>query len=288
MQDLRGGKGKWGAMAEANVDNIRAQVGIIGGTGFYSLLTGEVSEAWIETPYGPPSDKVTVGKVGGRTVAFLPRHSKGHTIPPHKINYRANIWALKSLGVTDIIAPNACGSLQNHVKPGEFVICDQFVDRTSGRIDTFYDGPLVTHVSAAEPYCPILREHAIAVCRELAISHHEKGTVVVIQGPRFSTKAESRWFTAQGWEVINMTQYPECLLAREQEISYVNISLITDYDAGLVGDDPEAHPVNNQEVVRMFRANLDNLRRIVLRMVETLPDTSQSPARSCLALSRFV
>ncbi len=275
-------------MGEATLNNLRAQVGIIGGTGFYSLLTGEVHEVWIDTPYGTPSDKVTIGEVGGRTVAFLPRHSKGHTIPPHQINYRANIWALKSLGVTDIIAPNACGSLQNQVKPGEFVICDQFVDRTRGRIDTFYDGPIVTHVSAAEPYCPILREHAIHVCRELEIPHHERGTVVVIQGPRFSTKAESRWFTAQGWEVINMTQYPECMLAREQEISYVNISLITDYDAGLVADDMEAHPVNNQEVIRMFRANLNNLRRIVLLMVETLPDTSQSSARNCLAVSRFV
>lgn len=269
-------------------DLLRAQVGIIGGTGFYSLLTGEVREEWVETPYGMPSDKVTVGKVGERTVAFLPRHGKGHNLPPHRINYRANIWALKSLGVTDVIAPNACGSLQNHVKPGEFVICDQFVDRTSGRLDTFYDGPIVTHVSAADPYCPILRAHAVSVCKELNTPYHDGGTVVVIQGPRFSTKSESRWFTAQGWEVINMTQYPECILAREQEMSYVNISLITDYDAGLVADDPESHPVTNQEVVRMFRANLGTLKSIVLRMVETLPDTSSSPARNCLAASRFV
>jgi 5'-methylthioadenosine phosphorylase len=269
-------------------EGLRAQVGIIGGTGFYSLLTGEVREEWVETPYGPPSDKVTVGTVGAKTVAFLPRHGKGHAIPPHKINYRANVWALKSLGVTDVIAPNACGSLQNHVKPGEFVICDQFVDRTSGRADTFYDGPVVTHVSSADPYCPILREHAVRVCRELDAPHHDGGTVVVIQGPRFSTKSESRWFTGQGWEVINMTQYPECILARELELSYVNISLITDYDAGLVGDDPDAHPVTNQDVVNMFRANLGTLKSIVLRMVETLPDTSASPARNCLVASRFV
>lgn len=260
----------------------------MGGTGFYSLLTGEVREGWVETPYGMPSDKVTVGTVGNRRVAFLPRHGKGHTIPPHKINYRANLWALKSLGVTDVIAPNACGSLQSHVKPGDFVICDQFVDRTSGRLDTFYDGPTVTHVSSADPYCPILREHAIGVCRDLGVSHHERGTVVVIQGPRFSTRSESRWFTAQGWEVINMTQYPECILARELEISYVNLSLITDYDAGLVGDDPDAPPVTNQEVIHMFRANLETLKSVVLRMVETLPDTAESPARNCLASARFV
>lgn len=270
-------------MAEAP----RAQVGIFGGTGFYSLLSGEVREEWVETPYGMPSDKVTIGEVGGKRVAFLPRHGKGHTIPPHVINYRANIWAMKSLGVTDIIAPNACGSLQPHVKPGDFVICDQFVDRTSGRKDTFYDGPVVTHVSAADPYCPLLREHAVAVCRRRDVSVHDRGTVVVIQGPRFSTKSESRWFSAQGWEVINMTQYPECYLARELEMSYVNISMITDYDAGLADEGPEAKPVTNQDVVDMFRANLDKLRGVVLEMIETLPDTSESPARHCLAVSRF-
>jgi 5'-methylthioadenosine phosphorylase len=266
----------------------RACVGIFGGTGFYSLLTGNLGEHWIETPYGPPSDRVTVGHIGGMSVAFLPRHGRLHSIPPHQINYRANVWAMKSLGVTDIIAPNACGSLQTHVKPGDFVVCDQFVDRTTGRKDTFYDGPIVTHVSSADPYCPILREHAVAVCRARGVTVHERGTVVVVQGPRFSTKAESRWFTAQGWEVINMTQYPECMLARELEISYVNLSLITDYDAGLVAGEPNASPVTNQEVIDAFRANLDRLRGVVLQMVETLPDTSASPARNCLAVSRFL
>lgn len=265
---------------------LTAQVGIFGGTGFYSLLGGEVREEWVETPYGPPSDKVTVGEVGGKRVAFLPRHAKNHSIPPHQINYRANVWAMKSLGVTDIIAPNACGSLQAHVKPGDFVVCDQFVDRTSGRKDTFYDGPIVTHVSAADPYCPILRKHAASVLKRRGLPVHDRGTVVVIQGPRFSTRAESRWFSSQGWEVINMTQYPECFLARELEMSYVNLSLITDFDAGLETE-PDAKPVTNQEVVDAFRANLDNLRGAVLEMVETLPDTSESPARHCLAVSRF-
>jgi 5'-methylthioadenosine phosphorylase len=174
------------------------------------------------------------------------------------------------------------------VKPGELVVCDQFVDRTTGRKDTFYDGPVVTHVSSADPYCPLLRGHAVSPCRARGVGVHERGTVVVIQGPRFSTKAESRWFTAQGWEVINMTQYPECMLARELEISYVNLSLITDYDAGLVADVPDAKPVTNQEVVEAFRANLEMLRGVILQMVETLPDTSDSPARNCLAVSRFV
>jgi 5'-methylthioadenosine phosphorylase len=231
---------------------------------------------------------VTIGTIGTKTVAFLPRHGRTHTLPPHQINYRANVWAMKSLGVTDILAPNACGSLQRQVRPGDFVICDQFVDRTMGRKDTFYDGPIVTHISAADPYCPILREHAVAVCRAQGVTVHDQGTVVVIQGPRFSTKAESRWFTAQGWEVINMTQYPECVLARELEISYVNIALITDYDAGLEADDPNVAPVSHQEVIEAFRANLDRLRGVVNQMIDTLPDTSASPARHSLATARFV
>ena len=262
-----------------------AQVGVFGGSGFYSFLSENVREVKVDTPYGAPSDAVTLAEIGGRTVAFLPRHGRQHTIPPHKINYRANLWAMKSVGVTDIIAPNACGSLQAHIKPGDFVICDQFVDRTTGRADTFFDGPIVTHVSAAEPYCPLLRAHAVAVCRAEGITVHERGTVVVINGPRFSTKSESRWFSAQGWEVINMTQYPEAYLAREMQISYANISLITDYDAGLEEMDHAA--VTNDAVAAVFAANLDNLRRALLRMIETLPDTSASPARTALAAARF-
>ena len=265
-----------------------AQVGVFGGSGFYSLLSGNIREVKVETPYGMPSDVLTLGEIGGKSVAFLPRHGKNHDLPPHVINYRANVWAMKSLGVMDIIAPNACGSLQTQVKPGDIVVCDQFVDRTSGRKDTFYDGPVTTHVSSAEPYCPVLRNHAISVCHARGVSVHETGTVVVIQGPRFSTKAESRWFTQMGWEVINMTQYPECFLAREKEMSYVNLSLITDYDAGLSADEPNARPVSNQDVIDVFRENLEKLKGVVLQMIETLPDTSDSPARNCLAASRFV
>ena len=270
----------------ATVDGPRAQIGVFGGSGFYSFLS-EVRQIKVETPYGAPSDTITLGEIGGKTVAFLPRHGRDHRLPPHTINYRANVWAMKSLGVTNIIAPNACGSLQSHVKPGHFVVCDQFVDRTFGRKDTFYDGPVTTHVSAADPYCPILRAHAVSCCRAENVPVHETGTVVVIQGPRFSTKAESHWFSGQGWEVINMTQYPECYLARELEISYVNISLITDYDAGLVSEAPDARPVTNDEVLRVFSENLDNLRRVLRRMIETLPDTSDSPARNHLAQARL-
>jgi 5'-methylthioadenosine phosphorylase len=265
----------------------RADVGIFGGSGFYSLLSGDVREIKVETPYGPPSDRIALGEIAGRRVAFLPRHGRDHQLPPHRINYRANVWAMKSLGVTDLIGPNACGSLQTHVRPGDFVICDQFVDRTSGRVDTFYDGPITTHVSAADPYCPILRQHAVRVCRDRGVPVHDRGTVVVCQGPRFSTRAESRWFTQMGWEVINMTQYPECYLALEQEMSYVNLSLITDYDAGLVAESSDAEPVTNADVLRVFQANLETLRGVLIQMVETLPDTSDSPSRRVLAHSRF-
>src|SRR5262249_7731770 len=150
--------------------------------------------------------------------------------------YRANLYAMKQLGVRYLISPCAAGSLQQHVEPEHFVVCDQYVDRTNGRKDTFYDGPNVTHISSAEPYCPKLRQLAIEVIKEQGITVHETGTVVVVQGPRFSTKAESKWYTAAGWEVINMTQYPEAYLALELGIAVVNIALITDYDCGLVAE----------------------------------------------------
>jgi len=245
----------------------QADIGVFGGSGFYSLLENSV-EVHVATPYGEPSAPLRVGEIGGRKVAFLPRHGLEHQFPPHMINYRANVWAMKELGVTRIIGPNACGSLQAHVKPGDFVVCDQFVDRTTGRKDTFYDGPATTHVSSADPYCPVMRAVAVEKCRELGIAVHDGGTVVVIQGPRFSTRAESRWFASQGWEVINMTQYPESYLARELQICYSNISLITDYDAGTAG----AEPVTNDEVVRVFGENNHKLKNLLFEMIPALPD----------------
>src|SRR5215212_2827292 len=206
-----------------------ADIGVIGGSGFYRLLD-DARQVTVETPYGPPSDDIAVGTIDDARVAFLPRHGATHQFPPHKINYRANLWALKSLGVTRVIGPSAAGSLQPHVHPGDFVICDQFVDRTSGRIATVFDGPSTVHVSSADPYCGELRGLSEAACRDEGITVHPAGTVVVIEGPRFSTRAESRWFSSAGWEVINMTQFPECVLARELEVCYVGISLITDYD----------------------------------------------------------
>jgi 5'-methylthioadenosine phosphorylase len=264
----------------------KAQVGVFGGSGFYSLLTGDVKEVKVETPYGPPSDAVTIGTLGGKRVAFLPRHGRTHAIPPHKINYRANVWALHSLGVEAIFGPNATGSLQTRLKPGDFAVCDQFVDRTSGRKDTFYDGPIVTHVSAAEPYCPLLRAHLVSVCKKLHQPVHDGGTMVVVNGPRFSTKAESRWFTSMGWEIVGMTGYPEGWLARELQIPYANISVVTDYDAGLVGEEGEA--VSNDAVREQFAKSLESLKRVLEEAVRTVPDLTDSPARAALEGARFV
>ncbi len=244
-----------------------AEIGVFGGSGFYKLFD-ECDEVAVETPYGAPSDKVFIGKLAGRRVAFLPRHGRHHQFPPHKINYRANVWAMKSLGVERVIAPCAAGSLQKHVRIGDFVVCDQYVDRTNGRIDTFYDGPISTHVSAAEPYCPELRPLAVAAGEAEGIRMHPTGTVVVIQGPRFSTKAESKWFTSLGWEVINMTQFPEVHLVKELEMCVVNISSITDYDAGLLG---AVEPVSHSEVVEAFNANLGKLQKLLVKLIEITP-----------------
>ena len=263
----------------------QAEIGIFGGSGFYSLLD-DARELKIETPYGEPADVVTVGELAGRSVAFLPRHGRTHRLPPHRINYRANVWAMKSLGVQWLVGPCAAGSLQAAVRPGEFVVCDQFVDRTWGRPDTFYDGPVTTHVSAADPYCPTLRGLAVDAARAAGIPVRDRGTVVVIQGPRFSTRSESRWFRDQGWEVINMTNYPECILARELEICYVNISLITDYDVGVEGD-ASVDPVSHEAVLRVFQENNERLRHLLVALIERVPRARDCSCARALATARI-
>ncbi len=263
----------------------QAEIGVFGGSGFYSLVEG-AREQKVDTPYGEPSDALMLGEIAGRTVAFLPRHGRTHRLPPHRINYRANVWAMHSLGVRWVFGPCAAGSLQPPVRPGEFVICDQFVDRTWGRGDTYYEGPVVTHISAADPYCPTLRRLASETARDLRIPVHDRGTVVVIQGPRFSTRAESRWFRGQGWEVINMTNYPECVLARELEMCYVNISLITDYDVGVEGD-PGVAPVTHEAVVRVFQENNEKLRRLLGTMIARLPHTRDCSCARSLVHARL-
>ena len=259
-----------------------AEIGVFGGSGFYSFLES-TETVDIDTPYGMPSAPPVIGEVKGRRVAFIPRHGAHHQYPPHRINYRANLWAMKELGVQRILGPNACGSLQEHVKRGDLVICDQLVDRTRSRPHTFYDGPVTTHISFADPYCPTMRETVIAKGRELGITMHERGTVVVIEGPRFSTRSESAWFKAAGWEVINMTQYPEALLARELEICYVNISLIADYDVGLEG----IPPVTNEEVVRVFDGNSAKLRDLLFTVIPALPAERDCPCATALTGATF-
>jgi len=251
-------------------------VGIFGGSGFYNFLD-DVEEVAIDTPYGPPSARIRMGEIEGRRVAFMPRHGDEHTLPPHRINYRANVWAMKQVGVTRMIGPSACGALKAELEPGTFVLCDQFVDRTRGREDTFYDGPQTTHVSAADPYCADLRRTLADAARQLGIPVVEGGTVVVIQGPRFSTRAESRWFARAGWDVVNMTQYPEAWLARELELCYANISLVTDYDVGLEGlSDVQA--VSAEAAFAVFSENLDRLRALLFRAV---PKVGPQPDDSC-------
>ena len=253
-----------------------AEIGVLGGSGFYRLLD-DVDFVRVETPHGLPSDEVAIGRLGGRSVAFIPRHGREHTLPPAAINYRANLWALHSLGVQRVIAPTAAGSLQGHVKPGHLVICDQFVDRTSGRRDTYFDtGPKVAHVSTAQPYCPVLRKLAGQAATERGLDIHGNGTVVVIQGPRFSTRAESKWFSSMGWEVVNMTQYPEVALARELEMCYLNISLITDYDAGLEGN-PDVKPVSVEQVVAQFATNTERVRDLILDLIPRIPEARTCP-----------
>jgi 5'-methylthioadenosine phosphorylase len=252
-------------------------VGIFGGSGFYRFLD-DVEEVAVDTPYGPPSAHIRLGKVEGVRVAFMPRHGDQHSLPPHRINYRANVWAMREVGVRRIVGPSACGSLKPELEPGTFVVCDQFVDRTSGREDTFYDGPQTTHVSAAEPYCPDLTRILSDADPEIRVG----GTVVVVQGPRFSTKAESRWFAAAGWDVVNMTQYPEAWLARELELCYVNLMLVTDYDAGLE-DMPEVPPVSADTAFEVFSQNLDRLRALLFRAVPKIGPQPECVCASALA-----
>jgi len=256
------------------MSSLKAEIGIFGGSGFYSLLARPRKIA-IATPYGHPSGKITVGDFGGRKIAFLARHGEKHTLPPHKIPYRANLWAFKKLGVKRIIAPCASGSLTPKIKPGDFVICDQFVDRTTGRRDTFFDGPSVAHAPMADPYCPELAKISGQACAKLKIPYHNEGTIVVISGPRFSTRAESKWFQSQGWQVVNMTAYPEMALARELTICYLNIALITDYDTGLEGFQ-DIKPVTAAEVSKTFQKNNQKLKSLLAAMIKIIP-----PKRTC-------
>jgi 5'-methylthioadenosine phosphorylase len=236
---------------------------VFGGSGFYAFLD-DVEEFVVETGWGVPSAPVAIGSVGECRVAFLPRHGVGHQFPPHRVDYRANVAAMHSLGVRALLAPFAAGSLQPTLHPGDFVVVDQLVDRTSGRTETFHDhfddGP--RHVSLADPYDERLRTLFVDVGRELGFVMHDRGTVVVVNGPRFSTRAESQWFGKMGWGVVNMTQHPEAALAREAGVPFGAVALVTDYDAGLA-DRADIEPVSQQEVFELFERNLDRLRTLL-------------------------
>lgn len=257
-------------------------IGIFGGSGFYSFLE-DAEEVEIETPYGPPSAPLAVGDVGGTRVAFIPRHGRKHELPPHKIPYRANVWAMREAGVRRIVGPCASGALTRGLELGDFVVCDQYVDRTSGRDHTFYDGPETTHVSAADPFCPDLRRVLVETAAELGIQARDGGTVVVIQGPRFSTRAESRWFQAAGWEAINMTVYPECHLARELELCYATIAMVTDYDVGVEGEDA----VSAADVVRVLTENNARLRELLLAAIPRIGPQPDDVCASALRSARL-
>lgn len=251
-----------------------ADVGVIGGSGLYALLQDAV-EHEVSTPYGPPSDPITVAEVGGRKVAFLPRHGRDHRFPPHKIPYKANLWALRSLGVRQIIAPCAVGGLRPELGPGTFVVPDQLIDRTSGREQTYYDTGAI-HLNFADPYCPTGR--ATILANADGIAPVDGGTMIVVEGPRFSTRAESRWFTSIGGTIVNMTGHPEAVLARELALCYSSIALVTDLDAGVEGD----HGVTQDEVFKVFADNTEKLRGALLKAVTALPQTRTCPCQNAL------
>jgi 5'-methylthioadenosine phosphorylase len=236
-------------------------VAVIGGSGFYSFLD-DAHRVTVETPYGEPSAAVTLGEVAGHRVAFLPRHGDGHAFPPHLINYRANLWALRSLGVRQVLAPCAVGGLRTDVAPGDVVVPDQLVDRTTGRLQSYVESGAV-HVPFADPYCPRLSE---AVARQPEVK--TGGTMVVVQGPRFSTRAESQHFAAQGWSLINMTGHPEAVLARELQMCYLTIALVTDMDAGV----ESGEGVGQEEVFATFARNLERLKVLLATTIADLPD----------------
>ncbi|MCI0557244.1 MAG: S-methyl-5'-thioadenosine phosphorylase [Nitrososphaera sp.] len=244
-----------------------ADIAIIGGTGVYDPgLFSDKREAKIHTPYGEPSDLVTIGEYSGVRVAFIPRHGKGHRIPPHMINSRANMWALKQLGVKRILAPSAVGSLQETYKPGDIAIPDQFIDFTKKREYTFYDGGQVCHISVADPFCPELREIAIERAKSMRFSHHNRGTYLCIEGPRFSTRAESKFFRdILKADIIGMTLVPEVTLAREAEICYISLATVTDYD---VWSDT---PVSSSEVIETLAKNVEKTKKLIAELVPAIP-----------------
>lgn len=242
-----------------------ADIGVIGGSGFYSFLS-DAQPFEVETPFGPPSELPVVGTLNGREVAFIPRHGADHRFPPHRVNYRANLWALRELGVRQVLGPCAVGSLKPELVPGTFVVPDQYVDRTWGRAHTVYDEAPVVHTSAADPYCPNGRATVIATGNVVP-----EGTMVVINGPRFSTRAESQWHAAQGWSVVGMTGAPEASIARELALCYTSIAVVTDHDAGI----KHGEGVTQAEVFAVFSRSIERLQNLLTEVIGQLPKPDQ-------------
>jgi 5'-methylthioadenosine phosphorylase len=253
--------------------NDSVDVAIIGGSGLYDQdLLEDPREVKVHTPYGRTSDLITLGNYEGRKIAFLPRHGRGHQIPPHNVNYRANIWALKELGVKRILSSNACGSLSEKHKPGDILVLDQFIDRTKSRSGTFYEGGQVCHISVADPFCPELGRLLVEEGRSLGIPVHGGGVYICIEGPRFSTKAESNLYKRWGADVVGMTIFPECVLARETEICYGSIALVTDYDVWA------EKPVSVDVILDVMRANVNKAKQLFGSVIPKIPE---KPACNC-------
>lgn len=250
-----------------------AEIGIIGGSGLYEFLSSPTLVE-VETPFGAPSAPLAIGRLSGRTVAFLPRHGRRHEFAPHQVNYRANLWALRSVGVRQVLAPSAVGSLRPEFGPGTVVVPDQVVDRTWGRAHTVYDdaGP-VAHVSFGDPYCPRGRRVVVEARDDIV----DGGVLVVVNGPRFSSRAESAWHAAQGWSVVGMTGQPEAAIARELAMCFTCIALVTDLDAGVVAGGSVTHT----EVMQMFAANVDRLKDLLAAVVAGLPPYESDHDASC-------
>ena len=255
----------------------RADLGVIGGSGFYEFLTGAERVA-VSTPFGEPSDELVIGDLDGRRVAFLARHGRDHRFQPHRVNYRANLWALRSVGVRQILSPCAVGSLREELGPGAIVVPDQVVDRTWGRPHTLYEeeGPVV-HVGFADPYCPHGRQVVVDAARSAGKQVEDGGVLVVINGPRFSSKAESRWHQQAGWDVVGMTAMPEASLARELAMCFTTIALVTDHDAGVHGGEAVTH----QEVLQVFARNVEGLKQVLRSALAAMPETEPDERASC-------
>jgi len=253
-------------MTVNNMSN-KIKIGIIGGSGIDDPgILKKAKEKNVETPYGQPASKLVMGQIGGVDVVVLARHGKKHNIPPTKVPFRANLWALKEAGCTQIITTTACGSLKEEIKPRDLVFLDQFIDFTKHRDLTFHDQNEVVHTSIADPFCPQLRDALIKSAEELKISYHKKGTIITIEGPRFSTRAESHMFRAWGADVINMSTVPEVILARELGICYASIAMSTDYDVWHESEEP----VTWEMILSVMKENAGNVKKLILDVIKKI------------------